>query len=50
VREKIMEKEEKYIDTIFPPVYTSIFINPNRTNKHLGAEIKWSRLSELFAT
>jgi hypothetical protein len=45
VREKVVEKEEKYIDTIFPPVYTSLFINPSKASKALGAEIKWKRLS-----
>jgi hypothetical protein len=47
-REKAIDKEEKYIDTIFPPVYTSLFINPNKTNKALGAEIKWKRLGDLY--
>lgn len=47
-REKVVEKEEKYIDTIFPPVYTSLFINPNKVNRALGNEIKWKRLGDLF--
>ncbi len=47
-REKVAEKEEKYVDSIFPPLPTSIFQNPNRATL-ASSQIQWSRLADLYS-
>lgn len=47
MREKVVEKEEKYVDMLFPPVPASLFLNPSRVKPHANP-IRWKRLSELY--
>lgn len=47
IREKAVEKEEKYVDTLFPPVPASLFLNPSRVKPNPNP-IRWKRLSELY--
>lgn len=37
---------EKYTDTVFPPVYSSLFLLSKE--KHSRSDIKWKRIGDLF--
>lgn len=40
------ELREKYTDTVFPPVYSSLFLLSK--DRHSKSDIKWKRISDLF--
>ena len=41
--------EEKYTDSLFPPLYSSLFIVTGKMSYKKGTEIQWRRLSEIFS-